>query len=109
MPWLVPVVVGAGLSLYGANKQSKDQAHTDDLNRAAVDAADRNAWNNYLMQRGIYGANAPTGTVPGLQPGQAVNQKLPLWANLRMSTIPGQPSGARPGGGAAVPFLVRKG
>lgn len=111
MAWVAvgTAALGAGVSLYGSNKQSKDQAHTNDANQAAVEAADRNAWNNYLMQRGIYGANAPTGTIPGLQPGQAVNSRLPLWANLRINSVPGAPAAGAPRpGGANVPFLIRK-
>ncbi len=98
-------VLGAGASLYGANKQSQDQRAANDANRAAIEGADRNAWNNYLMQRGLYGGNAPTGTIPGMQPGGAVNQRLPLWANLRTNSIPGATApGARPN----VPFLLKR-
>lgn len=107
MAWVAvgTAVLGAGTSLYGANKQAHDQRAANDANRAAVDSSDRYAWNNYLMQRGVYGGNAPTGTIPGAQPGGAVNTRLPLWANLRTNSIPGAPApGARPN----VPFLVRK-
>jgi hypothetical protein len=105
MAWVAvgTAALGAGTALYGANKQSQDQRSANDSNRAAIEAADRNAWNNYLMQRGIYGGNAATGTIPGMQPGGAVNTRLPLWANLRMSSQPTAPRAP-----ANVPFLIKR-
>ena len=96
MAWVAigTAVLGAGASIYGANKQSKSQGETNAANRAAIEQADRGAWNTYLMQRGLYGGNAPTGTIPGMQPGGAVNTRLPLWANI--------PS-IEQGGGAGAP------
>lgn len=84
MMWVAigTTAAGIGTNLYGANKQAKTQARTDDQNRAAIEKADQSAWNNYLLQRGLYGGNAPTGTIPGMQPGAAVNARLPLWATM---------------------------
>ncbi len=98
-------IAGIGTSLYGANKQRQAQEDANRENRAAIEGADRSAWNSYLMQRGIYGNNAATGTIPGMQPGGATNTRLPLWANLRMNTVPGA---AAPGARPNVPFLVKR-
>lgn len=89
--WVALAVGGVGVAtnLYGANKQSKSQAATDASNRAAIEQADQSAWNQYLMQRGLYAGNAPTGTIPGMQPGAAVNTKLPLWAKMPAKTTRG--------------------
>lgn len=74
--------LGAGAAIYGANKQSKDNQKAIDANTASVNKADNSAWNNYLLTRGLYtGGGAPTGTIPGMAPGGAVNTKLPFWAN----------------------------
>ena len=102
-PLLIASAIGAGTSLYGANKQSKDQARANAENTAAIKEADQSAWQNYLMQRGIYAGNAPTGTIPGMQPGAAVNTKLPLWATVKMQP---QATPGATGGGLRV---VRRG
>lgn len=82
MAWVAigTAVLGAGASIYGANKQSKSQGDANAANRAAIEQADRSAWNNYLMQRGLYGANAASGVIP--DNARAVNTRLPLWANV---------------------------
>jgi hypothetical protein len=86
-------VIGAGASLYGANKQSKSQAATNASNQASVDKSDQNAWINYLLTRGVaVDPNTPTGTIP--TSGRAVNTRLPLWANM---TVPGRPAAQRGG------------
>ena len=83
LPYIAAATAVAGTvsTLSGANKQSKDQAHTDDLNRAAVKEADLSQWQSYLMQRGLnpqgvtqFG-DVPTNAAP-------VNTKLPLWAEM---------------------------
>jgi hypothetical protein len=77
-------VLGAGTSIYGANKQKQAQQDANNANQASIADADQSAWNAYLMQRGLNaGGTAPFGVIP--QNAQAVNQKLPLWANVRMS------------------------
>ena len=80
-------VLGAGASLYGANKQSKAISSANDANLRAQAEQNKNAWANYLMTRGLNPAGAQTGTIP-TNP-QAINARLPLWANA---------SFARPGG-----------
>jgi hypothetical protein len=78
-------VAGLGASLYGANKQSKDQKASDASNRAAVQESDLNSWRGYLMQRGLNPSGVTTfGQIPANAP--AVNTRLPLWA-----TSPNQP------------------
>lgn len=105
MAWVAvgTAALGAGTALYGANKQAKTQAASDASNRAAIEQADRGAWNTYLMQRGVYGANAPTGTIPGMQPGGAVNTRLPLWATVNMQSNPGPLRVVRRGSTAPTP------
>ena len=74
-------VVGAGVSLYGANKQSQAQKDANAANQASVGKADQSAWVNYLLQRGLaVDPNTPTGSIPSNA--RAVNQRLPLWANM---------------------------
>lgn len=79
-------VIGAGASAYGANKQSKDNAHAQDQNLSAQASQNNAAWANWLMSRGI----APTtpvdaGVMPGSGAYQSVNTRLPLWANVNVS------------------------
>lgn len=81
--------LGAAASLYGANKQSKDQSHADDLNRQAVGQSDLNSWRAYLMQRGVDPSGVNTfGSVP--QNPVSVNARLPIGFNL---TTPGAAGG----------------
>jgi TctA family transporter len=85
-------VIGAGVSLYGANKQSKDNKAAQDQNAALQAQQNQSQWANYLMQRGIM----PTvGTNPGVMPGpgqsRIVNTKLPLWATVPQGYKPGAP------------------
>lgn len=77
---LASSVISAGVGLYGANKQSKDNAAANAANVGSSKEQDLNSWKAYLMQRGLdpsgvyaYG-QMPTG-------GKAVNTRLPLWAN----------------------------
>lgn len=86
MSWVAVAVaaIGAGTTLYGANKQAKANAAAQNQNIASQDTQNQAAWGNYLMTRGI----APTSPVqPGVlpQPGgyQVVNTKLPLWATIK--------------------------
>jgi hypothetical protein len=78
---MVLSTIGSGIA---ANKAAKAQDKAMAANQAANDEANRVAWVNYLMSRGI----KPKGNV---QPGEiptdyeAINSRLPLWANL---TIP---------------------
>jgi hypothetical protein len=73
--------LGAGASLYGANKQSKNQKATDASNRAAIQESDLNSWRGYLMQRGLNPSGVTTfGQIP--TNAQAVNTRLPLYATV---------------------------
>jgi len=76
-------VLGAGVSMYGANKQSqaaRDAAKENKESQAAQIAA---AWSNYLMTRGIKPSGASTGQIP--QNAQAINARLPLWATANFA------------------------
>ena len=70
--------LGAGASLYGANKQSKAIQSAASQDAASQAAQNQAAWANYLMTRGVNPAGAATGTIP-TNP-QAINARLPLWA-----------------------------
>lgn len=76
-------VIGGGVAMYGANKQSKDNAAARDMNLAAQQESERQNWLRYLMTRGINpGPDTRTGEIPGATPGGAVNTKLPLWMTV---------------------------
>jgi len=76
-------VVSAGTSLYGANKQSKDNKAAQAQNAALQGEQNQSAWASYLMSRGVNPAGAQTGQLP-TNP-QAINAKLPLWASVKRS------------------------
>lgn len=76
--------LGAGASLYGANKQAKSDAEAQRLNKAQFDAQQLQNWNQYLMQRGIDPAGNTT--VGGYGSGRAINSRLPLWASVEQTT-----------------------
>ncbi len=79
--------VGAGVSLYGANKQGQIAKDTNAANQANIDRSNNQEWNNYLLQRGVNtGGTAPYGTIPTNAP--AVNTRLPLWANINLPPAP---------------------
>lgn len=86
---LATVAVGAGSAIYGANQQKKANQAAVSANQANADQTNQSAWNSYLLSRGVNPAGAATGTIP--TNGQAVNTKLPLWANVS------RPSGAAKG------------
>lgn len=84
----VAAVAGAGAAVYGASSAGSAQSSANASNQAAVDANNQANWNNYLLTRGVVGNSAPTGTIP--TGAQAVNSKLPLWANVDISNgLPG--------------------
>lgn len=64
-------LVGAGVSLYGANKNAKAQAAATAANSANAEGAQQENWRRYGLQRGVDFTN-----------GQIVNTKLPLWAGV---------------------------
>lgn len=101
MAWVAvgTAVLGAGTSLYGANKQSKDNKAAADQNARLQREQNNASWANWLMTRGV----APTsGVEAGVMPTagnfNAVNTRLPLWATMTMPTEQPQP-GAQPARG----------
>lgn len=77
------LAVGAGTTIYGANKQSKDNKAAQAQNAELQDKQNAAAWANYLMQRGLNPNGAVTGQIP--TSGQAINTKLPLWASANFA------------------------
>lgn len=73
-------IAGLGVSAVGISQQNKANNAANATNQEAIAKADQSAWNSYLMGRGIYGGNAAPGVIP--TNAQAVNSKLPLWANV---------------------------
>ena len=58
-------VLGAGVSMAGANKQAKAINSANSANAASEAEAARQNWENYLMQRGIMPTSTTqTGEVP---------------------------------------------
>lgn len=88
--------IGAGATIYGANKQASSSAAANEANKTAVEQANDQSWTNYLLSRGLStGSVIPAGTMP--TGGQAVNTRLPLWATV---DVPNQY--LRNGGGASL-------
>lgn len=86
----VAAVAGAGTAIYGATQAGSAQDSANATNAASVAANNNANWQNYLMERGINPDGAAAGTIP-TNP-QAVNAKLPLYANVNVSN--GIPAGA---------------
>lgn len=91
MAWIAvgTAVVGGIASVAGENAQAGAISDAADKNAAAQRDQNNAAWSNYLMTRGI----APTGQVTaGVLPTagsyNAVNSRLPLWANVTSSNGP---------------------
>lgn len=81
---IAAAVVGGGLALYGSNKQSKAQDAANAQNQQSIANADLSAWKGYLASRGVNpGSVSQFGQIPTNI--QAINTKLPLWANVRMN------------------------
>src|SRR5579859_5772730 len=73
-------ILGAGATVYGADKQASASAAANEANKTAVQQANDQNWTDYLLQRGITtGEVVPAGTLPQSNAYQAVNTKLPLW------------------------------
>lgn len=99
MMWVAigTTAAGIGANLYGQNKQEKAQKAADARNEAAVEKSDLNAWQGYLMQRGVNPSGVTQfGQIP--TNAQAVNTRLPLWATMRRPAY-SRPGGAATGGG----------
>jgi hypothetical protein len=116
MSWVAAAVVGssligAGVSMYGANKQSQDNAHAQDVNAQQQGQQNNAAWTNWLMTRGVApnpGGSFTSGQLPGPGESRAVNTRLPLWANVRMGAPAGAAATTGGGAGVAQPFLIRR-
>jgi hypothetical protein len=81
---IAAAVVGGGLSLYGANKQKQAQEDANKANQASIGQADVSAWQGYLASRGVNPSGVSQfGQIPTNI--QAINTKLPLWANVKMN------------------------
>jgi hypothetical protein len=78
--------VGAGVSMYGANKQAKANQAATATNARLQEEQNRSAWASYLMSRGVNPAGAQTGQLPSNP--QAINSRLPLWATASFSKGP---------------------
>lgn len=99
-------LLGAGASVYGANKQSKAVQDAASKNNDAQAAQNAAAWSNYLMTRGVNPAGAATGQIP--QGAQAINARLPLWATANFKR-PGTTAGWRKKGSVGAPNTLYRG
>lgn len=79
-------IVGAGVGLYGANKQSQAVADTNKQNAELQTQQNNSAWQAYLMSRGLNPQGSAAGVIP-TNP-QPINARLPLWANVNVTTGP---------------------
>jgi hypothetical protein len=79
-------VLGAGVSMYGANKQSKAMQDAQNKNAELQTQQNNSAWQGYLMSRGLDPMGATSGNIPS--GGRALNTKLP-----GMSRNTGRPGG----------------
>lgn len=92
-------VIGAGVGLYGANKQAQSQADAQKQNADLQTQQNNSAWQSYLMSRGVNPMGATAGNIPVGAP--AINARLPLWANVNVAT--GPKTWRRTGGAAVAP------
>lgn len=82
--WIVPAVAGVATTVYGADKQQQNQQDANAANQASIGQADLSAWQGYLAQRGVNPSGVTQfGQIPTNI--QAINTKLPLWANVKMN------------------------
>lgn len=96
------MVVGAGVSMYGANKQRQATKDAQKANQTEQDKQNNAAWVNYLMQRGIAPTSSvETGVIPQAGNYQAVNTRMPLWMTVSRART-------TPAGGTADPNAGRK-
>lgn len=79
-------LVGAGASMYGANKQSKANQAAQAENAELQREQNNSAWASYLMSRGVNPMGAQAGVLPSNP--QPINARLPLWATASFSTGP---------------------
>ena len=82
-------VVGAGASIYGANKQSQAIKDANNANATATDKQNNAAWVAWLMSRGIQPTGETTyGQIPTSGNYVATNTKLPVWATMTDTSAP---------------------
>lgn len=79
-------VLGAGVSMIGANKQAGAVKDAANQNAQLETEKNNSAWQAYLMSRGLNPMGATAGNIPTGAP--AINAKLPLWANVNVATGP---------------------
>lgn len=100
-------VLGAGVGLYGANRQSQDNARAQEQNAQLQREQNNAAWVNWLMTRGIQPTGkVETGQVPQAGQYTAVNTRLPLWATINVQSSPGPLKVVRRGTPAQTPVLT---
>lgn len=90
-------VVGAGVGMYGANKQAKADAAALQANKEATEQQNRLEWGQYLMSRGINpgGANVEPGVIP--TNAAPMNSRMPVWATVARPAATGfRLTGTRP-------------
>ena len=75
-------MVGGGATAVGDTQQSRASEAATAANTANVDSANQESWDNYLLSRGEYAPNTPTGTLPTAYTPE--NAKLPLWATVKI-------------------------
>lgn len=96
-------VLGAGVTMVGANKQSKAIKDAQNKNAELQTQQNNSAWQSYLMSRGLDPMGATAGNIP--TGGRALNTKLPLWAMVNLDRTGASPkitgfarNTGRPGG-----------
>lgn len=96
MSWIAAAVVavGAGATIYGANKQAKAVESANNTNAELQKDQNQSAWAAYLMSRGVNPNGAATGTIPSNP--QAINAKFPLWATWTVPATSGTPGTSTP-------------
>jgi len=99
-------LAGTELTASGASDQAAASAAANQQNAANVAAANQQAWAEYLLQRGIYAPNAASGTIPS--GAQAVNSKLPLYANVDINYPAATSAWAKAGSAPTAPAAPAK-
>lgn len=98
-------VAGVAANVYGANKQAKAVDAANATNDARLAKQDQSAWNAYLLSLGIKPGGAATGSLP-TNP-EAVNRKLPFYANASF-TRPGAQKTWRKKGTTVAPGMLSR-
>jgi hypothetical protein len=98
-------VLGAGVTMIGANKQSKAIKDAQNTNAELQGQQNNSAWQAYLMSRGLDPMGATAGNMPGGV--RAINAKLPLWATVNMKVPGAKPTWRKKGSNAPANTLAR--